>query len=195
MAEAWLLLSQNITEKYKKARLRWFGHMKRRDQENVGGKTLDSFLLPGGTPGRRKKEERSRDGWTVSSGTWELSGRQKMKSMTELATGELSLPQRPYKWVGSARRRREAWLTQTLVFLWRQPVSITTHTAEAADQVETVAVATHALYLHTLIYVYGTIHNITSTTYFTVQLGIHLSKPIHNITLLKLKQYPTTHTN
>ena len=32
---------ENITERCRKARLRWFGHVKRRDQEYVGRKTLE----------------------------------------------------------------------------------------------------------------------------------------------------------
>ena len=41
---------ENITERGRKARLRWFGHVKRRDQEYVGRKTM----VP---PGRRKKRK------------------------------------------------------------------------------------------------------------------------------------------
>ncbi len=56
---------EDITERYRKARLMmWFGHVKRRDQDYVGRKTLE--MVP---PGRRKEEDRSRDGWTVSTET------------------------------------------------------------------------------------------------------------------------------
>ena len=41
---------QNITERCRKARLRWFGHVKRRYQEYVGRQTLE--MVP---PGRRKR--------------------------------------------------------------------------------------------------------------------------------------------
>ena len=40
---------ENITERCRKARLRWFGDVKRRDQDYIGRKTLE--MLP---PGRRK---------------------------------------------------------------------------------------------------------------------------------------------
>ena len=46
--------------------------------------------------GVEKEQDRSRDGWTVSTETWELSETQKMKSMTELAGGELCLSPRPH---------------------------------------------------------------------------------------------------
>ena len=41
---------ENITERYRKARLRWFGHVKRRYQDYIGRKTLE--MVP---PGRRKR--------------------------------------------------------------------------------------------------------------------------------------------
>ena len=41
---------ENITERFRKARLRWFGRAKRRNQECVGRKTLE--MVP---PGRRKR--------------------------------------------------------------------------------------------------------------------------------------------
>ena len=41
---------ENITERCRKARLRWFGHAKRRDQEYVGRKTLEMVQH-----GRRKR--------------------------------------------------------------------------------------------------------------------------------------------
>ena len=56
-------------------------------------------------PGEEREEDRSRDGWTVSTETLEPSERQKMKSMTELAGGELCLLQRPHNQVGVARRK------------------------------------------------------------------------------------------
>ena len=41
---------ESIAERYRKARLRWFGHEKRRDQDYVGRKNLE--MVP---PGRRKR--------------------------------------------------------------------------------------------------------------------------------------------
>ena len=51
--------------------------------------------------GGEKEEEQSKDGLTVSTETLELSRQQNMKSMTELAGGELCLPQRPPQFSGS----------------------------------------------------------------------------------------------
>ena len=45
--------------------------------------------------GEEKEEDRNKDGWAVSTETWELSAQQHMKPMTELAGGELYLPYRP----------------------------------------------------------------------------------------------------
>ena len=46
---------ENTTERCRKARLRWFGHVKRRNQEYVGRKTLE--MVP---PGRRKRRRRQK---------------------------------------------------------------------------------------------------------------------------------------
>ena len=51
---------ETITERCRKARLMWFGHVKRQDQEYIGRKTLEMVHL-----GEEKEEDRSRDGWTV----------------------------------------------------------------------------------------------------------------------------------
>ena len=42
---------ENITERCRKARLKWFGHVMRRNQEYVGRMTLE--MVP---PGRRRRE-------------------------------------------------------------------------------------------------------------------------------------------
>ena len=80
---------ENITERCRKARLRWFGHVKRRDHyDYVGRNTLEMVGISHG----RRKRGRPKQRW--------------MKSMTELAGGELCLPQRPVNQVGATRRRR-----------------------------------------------------------------------------------------
>ena len=48
---------ENITERCRKARLRWFGHVKRRDKDYVGRKTLEMV-----SPGRRKRR-RQKQRW------------------------------------------------------------------------------------------------------------------------------------
>ena len=55
---------ENITERCRKARLSRFGHVKRRDQEYVGRKTLD--MVP---PGRRKRG-RPKQRWMRYWGVW-----------------------------------------------------------------------------------------------------------------------------
>ena len=53
---------ESIAERCRKARHRWFGHVKRRNKDYVGRQTLDH-------PGEEREEDRSRDGWTVSTET------------------------------------------------------------------------------------------------------------------------------
>ena len=50
-----------ITERCRKARLMWIGHVKKRVKEYVGRKTVEM--------GEEKEEDRNRDGWTVSTET------------------------------------------------------------------------------------------------------------------------------
>ena len=80
----------SIRERCRKARLGWFGHEKRRDLDKTRSeeRLWRWYLL-----GEEKEEDRDRR--TVSTETLEPSERQQMKSMTELAGGELCLPQRP----------------------------------------------------------------------------------------------------
>ena len=61
-----ILKVENITEKSRKARLRWFVYVKRRDKEYVGRETLK--IVPRAT-GEESEEDRSKDGWAVSTGT------------------------------------------------------------------------------------------------------------------------------
>ena len=90
---------ESIAERCRKARLRWVGHVKRRDQDYLGRKTLE--MVP---PGRRKR------GWPkqrwVDCFNRDMTAIGKTRSMTELAGGELSLPQRSHNQVGASRRRR-----------------------------------------------------------------------------------------
>ena len=83
---------ESIAERCRKVRLRWFGHVKRRDEDYVGRKTLE--MVP---PGRRK-QGRPTQRWMDCVN---LSERRKTMSMTELAGGELCLPQRPHNQVGA----------------------------------------------------------------------------------------------
>ena len=72
---------ENIIERCRKARLRWFGHVKRRDQYYVARKTLE--MVP---HGRRRRRPKQRWMYCVNRDM------RAMKSMTEHAEGELSLP-------------------------------------------------------------------------------------------------------
>ena len=49
---------QGITERCRRARLRWFGHVKRRDQDYVGRNTLE--MVPSG----RRKRGSPKQRWT-----------------------------------------------------------------------------------------------------------------------------------
>ena len=55
---------ENVSERCRKTRLGWFANVNRRDQDYVGRTTLE--MIP---PGRRKEEDQSGDGWTVSTET------------------------------------------------------------------------------------------------------------------------------
>ena len=55
-----ILKVESITERCRKARLMWFGHVKRREHEYVGRQTLE--MVP---PGRRKRA-RPKQRWMVS---------------------------------------------------------------------------------------------------------------------------------
>ena len=81
----------NFAERCRKARLSWFGHETRGETKN----TSEERLWRGYHLRDESEEGRSRDGWTLSTGTREPS-EQNMKSMTELVGGELCLPQRPH---------------------------------------------------------------------------------------------------
>ena len=55
---------ENITEKCRKARLRWFDHVKRRYQEYVGRRLCRWYYLV-----EEKEDDRNLDGCTVSTET------------------------------------------------------------------------------------------------------------------------------
>ena len=57
---------ENITERCRKARLRWFGHVKGRDNVQT---TSEERLWRWYHLGEEKEEYRSKDGWTVSTET------------------------------------------------------------------------------------------------------------------------------
>ena len=78
---------ENITERCRKARLRWFGHMKRRYQEYVERKTLEMLL----SWEKKRKTEAEMDGLCQPRHK-SYRDNKILKSMTELARGELCLP-------------------------------------------------------------------------------------------------------
>ena len=96
---------ESIAERCRKARLRCmvWPHKEarprlRRKKDSGDGTTREK---------KARKTEAEMDGWTLSTETGEPSERRKTRSMTELAGGELCLPQRPHNQVGAARRRRK----------------------------------------------------------------------------------------
>ena len=92
---------ENITEMCRKARVRWFGHVKRRDQEYDGRKTLE--MVP---PGRRKRG-RPKQRWmdcvnrhmrAIGTTKDEVHDRTDWRRIVSAAG--------PHSQVGAARRRR-----------------------------------------------------------------------------------------
>ena len=87
---------ENIIERNRKARLVWFGHVKRRDKQYVETKILEVV------PPERRRRGRPKQRWTDcvkrDMREREMSGQQNMKSIAELVGVELCLPQRPHKW-------------------------------------------------------------------------------------------------
>ena len=69
---------ENITERCTKARLRWFGHVKRRDQEYVGRKTLE--MVP---PGRRKRGKPKQSGMDCVNRDMRAIGTTKLVTRTD----------------------------------------------------------------------------------------------------------------
>ena len=57
---------ENISEKCRKAKLGWFGHVKRREKDIRIRRKKDWRCYH---MGEESEEDRSRDGWTVSTGT------------------------------------------------------------------------------------------------------------------------------
>ena len=91
----------NFTERSRKARLRWFGHVKRRDNDYVGRKTLEMVL-----PGRRKRGRLKQRWMDCVNRDMRAIGTTKDEVHDRIAGGELCLPQRLHNQVGAARRRR-----------------------------------------------------------------------------------------
>ena len=79
---------ENITETCCEARLKWSGHVKMRDQDYVGRKTLE--MVPPSWEKKKRKTEVEMDG--LVNRYMRSSERRKMKSRTELAGGYLCLP-------------------------------------------------------------------------------------------------------
>ena len=90
----------SIAERCRKARLGWFGHVKRRDQDYVGRQTLE--MVP---PGRRKRGRPTQRWMDCGNRDMRAIGTTKDEVLTELAGRGLCLPQRPRNQVGAARRR------------------------------------------------------------------------------------------
>ena len=103
-SETWLKKHSTVeSSKSWKVRLRWFGNVKRRDEDYVGRQTLET-VPHGRRRGRRRKQR-----WMVCvNRDIRVTGRQKMRSMTELAGGErlclpwLSWSERPDKEVDAS---------------------------------------------------------------------------------------------
>ena len=62
-------------------------------------------MVPSGRR-RRRRVDRTGNGWTVSTETWDLSGQHNTNSVTEMAGGEMYLQQVRHNKVRTARRRR-----------------------------------------------------------------------------------------
>ena len=92
---------ESITERCRKARLRWFGHVKRRDQDYIGRKTQE--MVPSG----RRKRGRPKQRW-MDCVKRDMRAIGTMKDEVHDRTGwrRIVLPQRPHNQVGAARRRR-----------------------------------------------------------------------------------------
>ena len=92
---------ESIAERCRKARLRWVGHVKRRDQDYLGKKTLE--MVP---PGRRKRG-RPKQRW-VDCFNRDMTSIGTTKDEVHDRTGwrKFSLPQRSHNQVGASRRRR-----------------------------------------------------------------------------------------
>ena len=100
---------ESIAERCRKARLRWFGHVKRRYQDYVGRKSLEM-----GPPGRRKRGRPKQRWMDCVNRVMRAIGTTKTRSMAKLAGGELCLPQRPHNQVGAARRSRRRLLVELM---------------------------------------------------------------------------------
>ena len=93
---------ENITERCRKARLRWIGQVNRRDQEYFEGQTLEMV------PRERRIRGRPKQRWThcVNQDMRDIGTTEDEVHDRTGWRRELCLPQRPHNQVGAARRRR-----------------------------------------------------------------------------------------
>ena len=112
-------LKENIAERCRKARLRWYGHVKRRDREYVGRKALE--MVPPGRGGRPKQR------WTdCVNRDMRATGQQKTVGQKKMPRGELCLSQRPHNEVGGLEEEEEHVMALSVLSRFRATFFIAT---------------------------------------------------------------------